>query len=82
MAEKLSNKLWCILNHASETGALGTAMLCDIDEAMHIVKAWEDAPEGTGVAFDRAGSWLIDKADKERVYAPIRGKRVKIVEVK
>jgi len=81
MTQKLSDRLWRILNDASESCALNSNQLCDIDAARSIMKAWEDAPEGE-IVNGRANSFAgynVEIRDDKTTW--MRGKRVKIVEV-
>jgi exo-beta-1,3-glucanase (GH17 family) len=44
MADKLSDRLWDILNDATLRNALTATQLCAIDEARALAKRVEDAP--------------------------------------
>lgn len=46
MTEKLSDRLWRILNDATLGDALSVSQLCAIDEARVLAKRAEDAPVG------------------------------------
>jgi hypothetical protein len=85
MERKLSERLWSILNDASESCALNSNQLCDIDAARSIVRAWEDAPEfiaqGNCMSIPRMGISPSAAAIRDELPIGWIGKRVKIVEV-
>jgi len=76
MADKLSDRLWAILNNAALGDALSVPQLCAIVEARELTKRVEDAP--VGVVKERGGS-LSFIVVGECLDAPSVGKRVRLV---
>ena len=75
MDEKLSDKLWDILNEATVRNALSVAQLCVIDEARVLAKRVEDAPAG-----DLSASLVrVEVRDVNIRILAWHGKRVRVV---
>ena len=56
MSEKLSDRLWNLLNDATTRNELSATQLCMIDEARELAKRVEDAPVGE-IVNSRANSF-------------------------
>lgn len=78
MADKLSDKLWNILNDSNMDGYMSVKQLCAIDEARSLVKRIEDAPVAIMDTRDLLGICAPTEDDFPALYA-LQGKHVRLV---
>ena len=79
MADKLSERLWDILNEATLRNALSATQLCTIDAARALAKRVEDAPVGE-IVNGRANSFGGYNVEIKHDISWVRGHRVRLLQ--
>ena len=78
MTDKLSDRLWDMLNEATVRNALSATQLCVIDEARSLAKRVEDAPVGE-IICGRANSFGGYNVEIRHDVSFVAGHRVRLL---